>query len=70
MANSKVSDLNQKKSPQQQQQDKGVSKAPGSSDHKSSDQHAKIPQQDKQVQAGQLGTDGDRQAKGGSGQHK
>ncbi|MDR7307450.1 hypothetical protein [Rhodoferax saidenbachensis] len=67
MANSKVSDLNQKKNTQQSGKD--ISRSPGSGDHKASDQQAKIPQ-GQQAQHGQLGTDGDRQAKGGSGQHK
>lgn len=68
MANSKVSDLNQKK-PSQQQQGKDVSKSHGSGDHRASDQQANIPK-GQQTQHGQLGTDGDRQAKSGSGQHK
>lgn len=67
MAHTKTTDLNQKKPTQQPVKD--VSKSPGSGDHKASDQHAKIPQ-DQQVQAGQAGTDSDKQGKGGSGQHK
>ncbi len=66
MANSKISDLNQKKSSQQPGKD--VSRSPGSGDHKTSDQQARIPSGQPRQQ-GQLGTDGDRQAKGGSGQH-
>ena len=67
MANTKVTDLNQKKHSQQQGND--VSKTPGSGDSKTSDQQAKIPQ-GQQSQSGQHGSDGDKQAKGGSGQHK
>jgi len=65
MTNSKVSDLNQKKNSQQSGKD--ISRSPGSSDHKASNHQASVP---KGQQHGQLGTDGDRQAKGGSGQHK
>ena len=69
MANSKVRDLNQMKSPQQPQ-NTDVSKSPGSSDAKASNQQANIPSRQQDAQAGQHGSSSDKQGKNGSAQHK
>jgi hypothetical protein len=61
MSNSKPRDLNQMKSPQQQQ-NTDVSKSPGSSDTKASNQQADIPSGQQTTQGGQQDSRNAKQA--------
>lgn len=79
MSNSKPRDLNQMKSPQQQQ-NTDVSKSPGSSDAKASNQQADIPSHKQTTQGGQHDSrnvnqassdvNSDKQGKNSNSQHK
>jgi hypothetical protein len=69
MTNSKVRDLNQMKSPQQQQ-NTDVSKSPGSSDAKAPNQQASIPSRQQDTQTGQHSVGSDKQGKNGTAQQK